>query len=348
MFLIFTASVELNSLYTIFVVLGVVAFWFFEKLLVSKYEAKMNKYLLLIVYLLFFAVLVGAFALILFIWNFDIINYVNTSFDQFIVFIEQSIGRLISSLVVIFLVLFILKAAKITFNRIGLKESQNQRRKRTIAKLILSLFRYLFGAIAILIVLAIWGVNVGPALAGLGIAGLVIGLGAQKFINDLISGFFIVFEHHYDVGDTIEAGGFRGEVTEIGLKTTKMKNYKGEVKIIANGDVTTLINHSKLPTLAIVEFGISYDANMQQTMDILNEELPKLVNEMPEIIEGPSVLGVIDLANSSVNMRVTAKVMNLQHFGVERKLRQRIKEVLDAHDIEIPFPQLVVHHSKTE
>ncbi|WP_264230169.1 mechanosensitive ion channel family protein [Acholeplasma laidlawii] len=343
MFTLLTSSTGLNALYTGLVVLGVIVFWLIEKRLMKKHEEKMTKLLLLIVYLVLFGVLIVAFGVILYIWNYDLNAYFNNISGGFIEFIEQSIGRVVSSLIVIFIVMFVLKVAKTSLNRVGVKESQNQRRKRTIAKLTLSLFRYVLGIIAILIVLAIWGVNVAPALAGLGIAGLVIGLGAQKFINDLISGFFIVFEHHYDVGDTIEAGGFRGEVTEIGLKTTKLKNFKGEVKIIANGDVTTLINHSKLPSLAIVEFGISYDANMQQTIDILNQELPKLANELPVIIEGPTVLGVIDLANSSVNMRVTAKTLNLQHFGVERKIRQRIKEILDENNIEIPFPQVVVH-----
>lgn len=345
MFPLLTASVQLNTLYTSLIILGVIIFWQVEKRIILKFEDKMNKLALLLVYFIFFGVLIVAFGTTLYLWDFDLNSYFNQISGDLILYLEASITRVVSSLVVIFVILFLLKVAKTSLNRIGLKESANQRRKRTIAKLILSVTRYVLGIILILIVLAIWGVNVAPALAGLGIAGLVIGLGAQKFINDLISGFFIIFEQHYDVGDTIEAGGFRGEVTSIGLKTTKLKNFKGEVKIIANGDITTLINHSKMPTTAIIEFGISYNANMQETIDLLNAELPKLRDEMPEIIEGPTVAGVIDLASSSVNMRVTAKTLNLQHFGVERKMRQRVKEILDANNIEIPFPQVVLHQS---
>ncbi|WP_025725225.1 mechanosensitive ion channel family protein [Acholeplasma granularum] len=341
-----TASVQLNIVYTILVIVGVIVFWIIEKLLVKKYEENMNKFLLLIVYFVLFSVLIVAFGGILVIWNFDLSTYFKEMSLDTLTFIESSIGHIISSLVVIFILLFILKVAKTSLNRVGLKSSANQRRKRTIAKLTLSTIRYLLSILSILIILAIWGVNVVPALAGLGIAGLVIGLGAQKFINDLISGFFIVFEHHYDVGDTIEAGGFRGEVTEIGLKTTKLKNFKGEVKIIANGDVTTLINHSKLPSLALVEFGIAYSEDLQKVFNILNEELPKLQSQMPEIIETPSVTGVVELSGSSINIRVTAKTLNLQHFGVERALRKRIKELLDDNHIKFGLPQVVVH--KTE
>jgi small conductance mechanosensitive channel len=218
-----------------------------------------------------------------------------------------------------------------------------KKRKRTIAKVTNSIIKYCVGILMILIVLSIWGVNVAPALAGLGILGLVIGLGAQRFINDLISGFFIVFEHHFDVGDKIEVQGFKGEVTSIGLKTTKIKNWKGEIKIVNNGEISTLINFSRNPSVAVVEFGIAYKENIQQTIDLLNFELPKLRLDFPMIIEDPKILGTIDLASSSVNLRAIAKTLNEEHYAVERAMRQRIKEILDEHGIEIPFPQVVIH-----
>ncbi|OYX17353.1 MAG: hypothetical protein B7Z16_10470, partial [Algoriphagus sp. 32-45-6] len=96
--------------------------------------------------------------------------------------------------------MLILRISKITLKRIGQKEGPNQRRKKTVSRVIRSMIKYTVGIASILAVLSVWGVNVGPALAGLGILGLVIGLGAQKFINDLIAGFFIIFEHHFDVG----------------------------------------------------------------------------------------------------------------------------------------------------
>ena len=341
-----TQSTGLNALYTVLVVVGVIIFWYIEKKLMKKHEERVSKFVLLFVYLILFAVLLLGFGLILYIWNYDLNEYFNSISNGFILFIEESISRVVSSLVVVFIVMFVLKVAKTSINRIGLKESHNQKRKRTIAKLILSLIRYVLSIIAILVVLAIWGVNVAPALAGLGIAGLVIGLGAQKFINDLISGFFIVFEHHYDVGDTIEAGGFRGEVIEIGLKTTKLKSIKGEVKIIANGDVTTLINHSKYPSIAIVDFAVSLREDVKKVTDILNEELPKFTKNIEEIIGEPNVLGIVDFQNAQVNMRVTANTLNLTHFGVERKLRLIIKEILEAHHIEMPYPHIVINDSK--
>jgi small conductance mechanosensitive channel len=191
-----------------------------------------------------------------------------------------------------------------------------------------------------------WNVNVVPALAGLGVAGIVIGLGAQKFINDLISGFFIIFEHHFDVGDIIEVEGFKGEVIDIGLKTTKVRNWRGEVKIFSNGSIDIVSNFSMNPSIGIIDFGISYQEDAQRTIDLLKSELPKIKEFLPDIIEDPLVLGVVELADSSVNIRVIVKTITEKHYGVERAIRQRIKELLDQNQIEIPFPQVVVHQAK--
>ncbi|PKK94269.1 MAG: mechanosensitive ion channel protein MscS, partial [Tenericutes bacterium HGW-Tenericutes-6] len=131
-----------------------------------------------------------------------------------------------------------------------------------------------------------------------------------------------------------------------GLKTTKVKNWKGEIRIMNNGDVTNLIQFSKDLSVAVIDFGIAYHEDVQKTTEVLTLELPKIRNEFPEIVEDPKVLGVINLNNSSVDMRVICKTLNEQHYGVERAIRQRIKLILDEHGIEIPFPQVVVHQPK--
>ena len=145
------------------------------------------------------------------------------------------------------------------------------------------------------------------------------------------------------MGDTIEVKGFKGIVTDIGLKTTKIRNWKGEVKILSNGDINDITNYSRNPSVAVVEFGIAYKEDVQKTMDILTLELPKIREKFEQIIEDPVVMGVTALDNSSVNLRVIAKTMTEQHYAVERGIRKFIKEILDANGIEIPFPQVVVH-----
>jgi moderate conductance mechanosensitive channel len=334
-----------NSFITAAIVFGVVIVLFIEKKLL-KNEDHIHKWFVALVYIITFALLIAAILGLFSIWGYNLSLYIETTLENLGAGLADNLGRIISTTVIVVLTFFVMKFSKIAFKKIGQKEGRSQRRKKTVGKLLSSVTRYAVGVISIISVLSVWGVNVGPALAGLGIMGLVIGLGAQKFINDLISGFFIIFEQHFDVDDVIEVQGFKGVVTSIGLKTTKIKNWKGEVKILANGEVTNITNFSRNLSMAIVEFGIAYKEDIDKTIEILKANLPKFKEMYPVIVEEPVVHGVIALNSSSVDLRVVAKTLNMEHFSVERELRKFIKILLDENDIEIPFPQVVVHQPK--
>jgi len=339
-------SPVLNSIITLLVVIFIFLVFYIERKYIQKNEDNINKFKLFVLFFLSFLILVFGVYFILFVWNININSYLVSFLESVILTFSQSVGKIISSVLIVFISVFLLKLAKLSFKSVGKKPGPLQRRKKTIAKVTVSIIRYLLGIISILMILSIWGINVAPALAGLGILGLVIGLGVQKFINDLISGFFIIFERHFDVGDKIEVQGFKGEVVSIGLKTTKIRNFKGEVKIVSNGEISNLINYSRNDSLALVEFSIGYHEDMQKTIDLLNQELPKLRLEYPVIIEDPKVLGVINLGSSSVDLRAIAKTLNEEHYAVERAMRKKIKEILDENNIEIPFPQVVIHQKE--
>ncbi len=347
-FNIFYASIALNVGITVGALAILLILFIFERKWLKLKELSMSKWIIIILYLISFILLIASAVFILFIWNFDLATHIQTILANAKLFLNESIGPLINSAIVIFISMTILKIAKVTFTHISTKDGPLKKRKQTLTKVINSIIKYVVTIIAILVVLSLWGINVAPALAGLGILGLVIGLGAQKFINDLISGFFIVFEHHFDVGDKIEVQGFKGEVTDIGLKTTKIRNWKGDTKIVSNGEISTLINFSRNFSVAVAEFSIAYREDVQTTIDLLTAELPKIRPLFPVIIDDPQVLGVIELANSGVNMRVICKTESEQHYIIERELRKRIKQILDENGIEIPFPQVVVHYPKEE
>jgi small conductance mechanosensitive channel len=339
------ASTGLNIGLTVGTLILLFGFITLENRFIKKREDSLKKGIIILSYVISFILFIAATGFILYIWEYDLLTYLSGVGTDLVDILNASIGRLISSAVVFFIAMLVLRISKITLKRIEKKEGPNQRRKRTVSRVIRSIIKYTVSIASIIIVLAIWGVNVGPALAGLGILGLVVGLGAQKLINDIIAGFFIVFEHHFDVGDKVEVKGFKGEVIDIGLKTTKIKNWKNEIMILANGEIASLINFSKDLSVATIDFGISYQEDMQKTMDILNLELPKLRQTYTEIVEDPICLGVTNLNSSSVDMRVICKTLNEQHYGVERAIRKRIKELLDKNGIEIPFPQIVVHNA---
>ncbi len=341
----FLFSTTVNIVFTIGIIILLVVFLvLIKKLLLNKEEpAKKTVFL---AYILDFLLLIGSAVGLLFLWEFDFSSHLSTFFNEAITYMETQVTAIIASVVVVFVALIILKITKITMKQVGKKEGPLQKRKKTIAKVVASIIKYIVGIIAILVILAIWGVNVVPALAGLGIAGLVIGLGAQQFINDLISGFFIIFEHHFDVGDIVEVGGFKGEVIDIGLKTTKLRNWKGEVKILANGDVDNITNFSLHPSVAVADFSIAYEEDIEKTVDLINQTLPQIRALFPQIIEDPTVVGVVNLADSAVVLRAVCKTEQEKHYAVERYMRLFIKKVLNENGIEIPFPQIVVQRKE--
>jgi len=238
------------------------------------------------------------------------------------------------------------KKQRIIKRRTGEKAKNNKKRIVTILKVTQSLIKYAVEIIALLAILSFWGVNVMPALAGLGILGVIIGLGTQSLIKDFIAGFFIIFEHHFDVGDIVEINGFKGEVIDIGLKSTKIKNWKQDIMIFANGTIENTMNYTMSPSMGIIDFGIAYKEDIQKTIELVKEDLPRYKELFPQIIEDPICLGVIALADSSVNLRVIVKTLTEQHYPVERAIRQGIKELLDKNGIEIPFPQVTVHQGE--
>lgn len=344
--LIFMSTVTTNTLYTVLIIGFLFTVFYIERKLMNRYEEQLNKWFITIIYILSFFLLAAGLIAILSVWNYDLIGMINESYANFEDNLNVYMGRIVSSLIILFVGLIVLRIARMTFKHISKKNSPMHKRKKTIAKVSNSIIKYLVWIVLFLIILSVWGVNVAPALAGLGIAGLVIGLGAQKFINDLIAGIFIIFEGHFDVGDVVEIQGFKGEVIDIGLKTTRLKNWKGDIKVVANGEITTVINYTEDFSIAVVEFGISYKADINKTIAVLNEKLPIVMASYEEIIDKPQVVGVTNLNTSSVDLRVTAKTIQEKQYAIEREIRKQIKFILDENNIEIPFPQVVVHQPK--
>ncbi len=342
---VLTASITINWLWTSGLLIVTMTLGWLERRFIKSREDRINKWILLALYGVNFILLIGVFATLLWIWNWDVISWITSTWDASLLVIEQQVGQFIATIAVVMVMSFLIKVAKITFRGFGKKPGALQRRRETIGRLMTSVSTYTLVAISIIIVLAIWGINVVPALAGLGIAGLVIGLGAQKFINDLISGFFIIFEHHFDVGDTIEVTGFKGTVVDIGLKTTRIKNWKGDIRIVANGEISSLINFSKDTSLAVVDFSIGYRENIREVIELMTSELRVLKSQHSQVLAHPEVAGVIALNASGIDIRITCLCESEKHYAVERAIREIVKTVCDSHGIEIPYPQVVVHQA---
>ncbi len=226
------------------------------------------------------------------------------------------------------------------------KKRHYQKRADTVKIMILNTLKYTIIIFTILAVLTVYGFNIRSILAGLGITAAIIGLAFQDIAKDLLAGIFIIAEDQYEIGDTIEVDGFMGEVVFIGLKTTRIKDFKGRTKIIANHNITEVINYNLSNSLAIVDIGIDYDADMDKVEQTLNNVIEDLNKTLPKLKGNVELLGINELDDSSVVYRIIAPVSSMEQYKTERIMRKKIKLALDKAKIKIPYPQVEVHNGK--
>lgn len=221
-------------------------------------------------------------------------------------------------------------------------------RATTLTQALHYAIRVVTWTLAILLILDQVGVNLAPLIAGAGIAGIALGFGAQSVVRDFLSGFFILLENQYVVGDIITVNAdenVSGKVEQISLRVTHLRAFDGTLHIIPNGNITMIGNKTKGWARAVVDVGVAYGENVDTVREVL-EELFAELREEPDlkrrIFDGPKVLGVENLGEYEVVVRVVADVRPPYQFELARELRRRIKERLDERGIEIPFPYRVM------
>jgi len=220
----------------------------------------------------------------------------------------------------------------------------SERREATLLKLLENILRYVMYFVVIVMMLETVGVDIRALLAGAGIVGLAIGFGAQNLVRDVITGFFIIFEDQFSVGDFVRIGQFEGTVEEIGLRTTKIKSFTGEVNILPNGSIVEVTNFSINNSVAVVDISIAYEADLAKAERVISELLGELPSKYEDIVKPPELVGVQMLGASEVVLRVTCEVLPMRHFFISRVLRKEIKARLDEYGFEIPFPRMVMYN----
>ena len=214
---------------------------------------------------------------------------------------------------------------------------------RAIIDIIASLIKYAAVIVLLFLCLKALGVDTTAILAGIGIVGLIVGLAAQPLLTDIIAGLFIVFEHVFEVGDIVVVSGFRGTVKEIGIRTTRIEDAGGNVKIINNSDLRALVNMSEQLSIAICEVGIEYGESLERVEAILKNNMDEIKAAIPDIAEGPYYKGVSELGGSAVVLKFVAKCKEGAKYQVERDMNREFKLLFDRNNINIPFAQIVVN-----
>ncbi len=240
---------------------------------------------------------------------------------------------------VLFEVVYLL-VEEVLFKDQNLTEIQTSRR-RTLVPLIRSFLQYLVYFGATVSILYILEINPTPLLAGAGIVGIAVGFGAQALINDIVCGFFILFENYYLVGDYIQAGKaeekfVEGFVEAIELRTTRIRHPNGQLQIIHNGDIGSVTNYSKQYIFAVVEVSVPYNSNLVHVYKVIEEVGEQLKANNPDIIEPTQVDGVESLGEVRLLLRTLTKVKPGKHLQLQRVLRKVFMNALQQEGITIP------------
>ncbi|MCS5421797.1 mechanosensitive ion channel family protein [Psychrilyobacter piezotolerans] len=233
-------------------------------------------------------------------------------------------------------------------------KSENEllnKQRRTLIPIMKSFLQTIVYFIALILTLRALKINPVPILAGAGIFSLVIGMGAQSLINDIVAGIFILFESIFLVGDYIETGSSHGVVESIFLRTTKIRDPNGQLHILRNGQINEVENYSKGYTFAVVEVGVAYDSDLEYVFQVLNDIGKRIKEKNPSVLEELVVRGIKEFGESELLIRTVTKVRPGHHLSVVFELRNMIKNEFDLKGIEIPFARRVViikNQSETE
>ncbi|WP_328701051.1 mechanosensitive ion channel family protein [Aquibacillus kalidii] len=219
----------------------------------------------------------------------------------------------------------------------------SQRRENTLKKLVQNTLSYVVYFTAFIMILDTLTIPIGALLAGAGVAGLAIGFGTQNLVRDIITGFFIIFEDQFSVGDYVRTASIEGIVEEIGLRTTKVMSWTGELHIIPNGNITQVTNYSIHNSIAVVDVNIPYEVDIAHAEQVIEDLVKEMPDQYPQLISMPETLGVQMLETSHVVLRVIAEVRPMEHWAMARILRKEIKARFDQFGIDIPLPRLVMY-----
>jgi small conductance mechanosensitive channel len=218
-------------------------------------------------------------------------------------------------------------------------QARRQQRAETIGAVVRSIITITIWSIALLTVLEILGVNLGPLIAGAGIAGVALGFGAQSLVKDFLTGMFMLMEDQYGVGDVIDTGVATGTVEGVSLRTTRLRDVDGVVWHVPNGSILRVGNKSQQWSRAVVDVPIAFQADTTTADEVIRRVADEVWHD-PDyasiILAEPSVLGVESLAPGRVVMRVVVRTQPQEQWRIERELRKRIKAALDEAGIALP------------
>ncbi|MDT8903320.1 mechanosensitive ion channel family protein [Anaeroselena agilis] len=217
----------------------------------------------------------------------------------------------------------------------GAKKFLEEKRARTLSALLKTIIRYTLYFLAAILILQEFSIDTTSIIAGAGVVGLALGVGAQGLVKDFITGFFIIFEDQFAVGDYIVSDTMAGTVEELTFRVTKLRDASGVLHIIPNGVISRVSNYTRGQMQAVINIPVAYEADIDKVIALLGEAAGEIAR-MPEVQEGPKIIGVVDLRPGEVIVRVVAKTVPLEQVKVETAFRHKTKILFEQAGIPAP------------
>lgn len=274
------------------------------------------------------------------------LEYISRLYDQILKLYDIKIfGNAFDIIKVIIIAYIAKKLGYLLIDRFYVMQEKSklqfsERKVKTLSSLTKNILKYVIYFVAVYSILEILGLKMGSILAVAGIGSLAVGFGAQSLVKDVITGFFIIFEDQFGVGDYITINNLSGTVEEIGLRVTKIRDFSGDLNIIPNGEITSVTNHSKGAMRALVAVSVSYEEDVDRVIEALNEICDEMKRDRTDLLDGPKVLGITNFKDSTVEITVVAMAKPMQQWAVERDLRYRIKKLFKDYNIDLPYPHM--------
>ena len=224
--------------------------------------------------------------------------------------------------------------------------NKNKKRVNTTLSILNNCLKYIVIFLTILIILNSFGIDVSSILAGLGIVAAVLTLAFQDLAKDFIAGISIVMEDQFEIGDNVMINGFRGDVIEMGLKTTRIKDYKGAVQIISNHMITEVTNYSLNPALAEVTIAVDSDNDLDKVENIIRKTVEN-IDKTYDFLKGKTELWGVEMVDqNSVTYKVVVKTKSRKEFDIQRNMRRDLQAALTAANIKMPQTHMEVRNGK--
>ncbi|HGA0553201.1 TPA: mechanosensitive ion channel family protein [Streptococcus agalactiae] len=233
-----------------------------------------------------------------------------------------------------------------TVNRSLAFSRQKVARQKTLAKLSHNVLNYTLYFFLFYWILSILGVPISSLLAGAGIAGVAIGLGAQGFLSDVVNGFFILLENQFDVGDIINVGTVSGTVTNVGIRTTQIHDFDGTLHFIPNRNITIVSNKSRSNMRAQIDIPLFVHTNLDQISDIVTKINEEYVSKHPAIVGEPTVFGPTTNANGQFVYRINIFTQNGAQFDIYAEFYKLYQKAILEEGIDLPTYNFSNNHSR--